>query len=756
LVRRLHDGPSVLENINRVLLVVLGTVVFTATASAAPGNGNAGDRRRQANDLTQSLVSLDSRYRNASKQDKPRIADEMSSTARDRKDVLLSLMEDDPAGVLGAAVPEEFRDGLPSEVQELVEREIDAAGELAVLIEDHPGFSKLRYRMKSAKGWLSLHFANDPPTQISSGSEVQVQGVEINGEVALYSGSTSVQTVSASTTAAPLANTFGAQQTLVILVNFQDAPTQQPWTISDVQSAVFGTSGASGFMQENSYGQTWLTGDVQGWYTIPESSTTCNPSQIATDADNAAAAAGVNVASYSHKVYVFPNDSACGWSGMAGVGGSPSLAWVTGDINPVLFAHELGHGFGLLHSHGLDCGTAVIGTNCTTLEYGNMTDTMGALAGDYDTFQKERLGWINYGSSPSITTVNVSGTYDIDPWETNGTNPKALKILKSTDPTTGLRTWYYVEYRQALGWDQALLGYQAGNNNFTNGVLVTIGTESTPNSGSLLNMTPGTWGEAALVVGQTFTDPNAGVTITTQSVSGSGASVQVIVPQATATTTPTPTPTSTPTSTCAHANPSLAVSPSTNGSATTKSYTLTVTNNDDPNCSAASFNLAASVPSGWSAAFGSSSLTLSPGASGSTTTTLSSGSSPTAGTYMATFTASNAANPGYSASATVTFAAGLNVTVATDKGSYSPGSTVTITAIVASGGSPVSGAAVTFTLMRPNGSQVTGTGTTSSNGTASYVYKLKRSQNMTGTWRVIGMASASGASGSGATVFSVQ
>src|SRR5437588_6284487 len=232
-----------------------------------------------------------------------------------------------------------------------------------------------------------------------------------------------------------------------------------------------------------------------------------------------------------------------------GVGGNPSQAWINGSIDANLFAHELGHNLGLYHSHGLYCGSTVIGANCKMVEYGNVTDTMGELLVDCPGFQKERLGWLNYGASPPVTTVGVSGTYAIDPYETTRTNAKALKILKSTDPTTGLRTWYYVEYRQPLGWDQPLLNYAAGSNNFTNGVLVTIGTESTPNSCDLLDMTPNSWGDAALAAGQTFTDPDAGVTITTESASGTGASVQVTV-------------TSQP---CAHANPSLAVSPSTNG-----------------------------------------------------------------------------------------------------------------------------------------------------------------------------------------------
>jgi hypothetical protein len=77
----------------------------------------------------------------------------------------------------------------------------------------------------------------------------------------------------------PLPNTFGAQSTLVILVNFQDAPTNQPYTLAAAQSVVFGP--VNNFILENSYQQTWLTGDVVGWYTIPLSSTTCNLSSIA-------------------------------------------------------------------------------------------------------------------------------------------------------------------------------------------------------------------------------------------------------------------------------------------------------------------------------------------------------------------------------------------------------------------------------------------------------------------------------------------
>jgi hypothetical protein len=40
-------------------------------------------------------------------------------------------------------------------------------------------------------------------------------------------------------------------------------------------------------------------------------------------------------------------------------------------------AHELGHNFGLYHARALDCGSQVIGSSCTTIEYGDSLDILG-------------------------------------------------------------------------------------------------------------------------------------------------------------------------------------------------------------------------------------------------------------------------------------------------------------------------------------------------------------------------------------------
>lgn len=417
-------------------------------------------------------------------------------------------------------------------------------GMLEILHEDFANFDHNLYFLKRPDGArVRLHFASHPPTAFLTGAPVTISGSrQSDGSLFLYSG-TSVKTnakskpSSGSASGTPLANTLGAQSTLVILVNFEDAPANEPFAAADAQSAVFGT--ASDFMLENSYGQTWLAGDVAGWFTIPLSSTSCDTATIASDAQAAASAAGFILSSYNRYVYIFPQNSACGWAGSSNIGGSPSQSWINGSLDTHVIDHELGHAFGLWHSHLLDCGTsATIGSNCAVIEYGDLLDTMGTpqtASPDYNAFQKQRLGWLAYGSSPSITTVTASGTYVISAYELSGPGPNALKILKSIDPTTGAKTWYYVEARQAIGFDAFLTDgtcLTCYTQNETDGVLVHIGTDGNGNSSELLDMTPATptydgWFDPSLAAGQTFQDPAAGLTLTTDWVTSTEAQVSV-------------------------------------------------------------------------------------------------------------------------------------------------------------------------------------------------------------------------------------
>jgi hypothetical protein len=367
----------------------------------------------------------------------------------------------------------------------------------------------------------------------------------------------------------------------------------------------------STFDMENSYQQTWLTAAVTGWYTIPMLSTVCDYSTLATYARSAASSAGINLSAYRRIVYAFPQNR-CSWWGLGSVGGNPSQAWINGSLQLRVLGHEMGHNLGLWHSHAQECGSVTIGTSCTNIEYGDTYDIMGASSGHFNAFQKQRLGWLNAGSSPPITTVQANGSFVLDPYETTGTNSKALKILK--DATSN--TWYYVEFRRNV-----------------NGVVIHTGSDSNGNSSYLLDMTPATssWSDAALGVGLTFYDPTTGVRISTQSVSSANAVVNVSVGS----------------TLCVPAAPTVSLSPSQSQAVpagTSVNYTVSIRNNDTGTCSGSTYSVQMIEPSGWSGSLGSSSVSIAPGASVSTMMTVASGLTAPDGSYPVGATAAKTSN----------------------------------------------------------------------------------------------------------------
>lgn len=610
-------------------------VLAAMATSALAADAASFEHRALAEKLTQTIVSFGERYRLATSTERGRILAELTELTQTRRELLSLLVQDDPGAVLRVAVPAAIRERMPARIRDRIEAEGEVEGELETAYEDDDTSSRLVYALRSGGRRLELRFAADFP-ELPTGARVRVRGVEIDGTLALSSGDTSVQVVSV-----PPAETFGEQRTAVLLVNFQTNPGAMPWTLDDARSRVFGAT--SDFFRENSSQQTWLAGEAFGWYTLPIDPT-CSGSAISSAADQAVTDAGIDLSSYTRYVYVFPYVSGCGWSGKGTVGGTPSRTWINGSFTSKVAGHELGHNFGLFHSHALECGATTLGDNCLSDEYGDTLDIMGnPSSGHLSAFQKERLGWLNYAASPPIATINADGTYELEPYETAGGGPKALKIAKSTDATTGATTWYYVEFRQAIGFDAFL----SSNTNVLTGVVVHTGAESSGDTGYLLDMTPssassGDRNDPALVVGQTFSDPASGVTIDTLWANGTGAGVRVSLAA----------------SQCAHANPTLALSPSESqwvAPGTPVTYTVTVTNHDGTECGASIFDLSTTVPSGWIATFAAAALSIEPGSSGSTTLTVTSSSSAADGFYTVDAVASNDEAPAYSGSSSATY-----------------------------------------------------------------------------------------------------
>ena len=267
-----------------VSLCLLGLMLWATAGLAQAHQAPASKPHPLAANLTQDLVALSTRHQLADPAEQAQLLRTLITVGTERQQLLAALVADDPGEVVRVALPADLRASLPPAVQALVEEELEVEGKLEILHEDRDVGSRYLYALQTTGGRFALHFAADPPTHLETGARVRVTGVQVAQTLALSSSTTSVQTL-----AAALPNTFGAQKTLVMLVNFSDKTTQ-PYTVATAQSVVFTTT--SNFDLENSYGQTWLTGAVVGWYTIPLSSTTCNSSSIATYAKQAATAAG--------------------------------------------------------------------------------------------------------------------------------------------------------------------------------------------------------------------------------------------------------------------------------------------------------------------------------------------------------------------------------------------------------------------------------------------------------------------------------
>jgi hypothetical protein len=428
----------------------------------------------------------------------------------------------------------EVRDLLPRDTQKYLETEVGPLkGKLEVRAASYEGRFRhevLQYLLIVDNQTYYLHFTDGPPAAFETDAVLQVnRAMKLAGEVNTQHLILSKNAVHVTNPKYGLPLSLGPQRTITFIVNFSDKPNDRPWTPTQVNDLVYKTINDQ-FM-ESSYQQTNLVGQTVGWYVLNvNSNTPCSTltDQVSSLGDQAATNDGVDLTKYDRKLYIFPKTTVCGWAGLGVVGGTKTRSWINGALSSLRTpAHELGHNFGIYHSRLLMCTDSPISGNCTRSEYGDGTDIMGAArTSHYNAHQKDRLGWLNYLSSPPITTVTTSGTYTIDPYETKTQNPKALKVLKRT----GTSDYYYLEFRQGIGFD-AELASCGTSCDYTRGVVFHQGNTNDGNSNDLLDMSPTTSRSlVSLMPGQTWTDPdapNGGVSFEVVSVANTGAVVKI-------------------------------------------------------------------------------------------------------------------------------------------------------------------------------------------------------------------------------------
>ncbi len=395
--------------------------------------------------------------------------------AKQRKQKMLQLIKKDPKAFLELALPGETRNRLPPGIKLYIEQSIRKQGTFEVWHEDDFENKKYkqRYFLKEKTGRSELFFAMGEP-KTNSGSEVVLSGYALDNQVILANADQVLGIAGAEVDRTQIPTT-GEQKIAVILVAFSDGPTP---TVSpeEIHDRIFGLTNADSvdsYYKEVSYGKTWLTGNVFGWYQGGDTPSDIIHIETSGDVEVCSshgllqralevADADIFYPDYQRIAVIVSTGVSCGLGFALGSSfintqdGSSTLTSVLliaeyrfDDVFYNVFIHEFGHNLGLPHSSSLECGDVSFSHSpnaCSVFEYGDYFDIMGGLDGHFNSIQKETLGWFNSGN---IVDVTQDAIIALTPLERAGLNTKVLKI------PCGARQDYtfYLEFRQPLGKD---------------------------------------------------------------------------------------------------------------------------------------------------------------------------------------------------------------------------------------------------------------------------------------------------------------
>lgn len=263
-----------------------------------------------------------------------------------------------------------------------------------------------------------------------------------------------------------------------------------------------------------------------------------------------------------HLVVWFPQVNCGGYSGLATVGSagldSGGWIWINGSKNWTLFAHELGHNFGLGNANGMFCSDGgvrvmdAISTQCIVKSYEDFTDIMGISHGQAGALNPRNLYNLGLLSEPDVIDISDTQRVILNPLSAAPSSiPRVARLTLNSDI-------YYVVVRTQSGLD-SWLSAQLGEGD--PGVAIYRAPSGWDNRASyLLDADPQTpdltfsTTKTILDQGQTMVVKGGAFSITADSVSSSGAVIAFkkdgdVPSEPPPTPTPVPTVTVTPTPT---------------------------------------------------------------------------------------------------------------------------------------------------------------------------------------------------------------
>ena len=259
--------------------------------------------------------------------------------------------------------------------------------------------------------------------------------------------------------------------------------------------------------------------------------------------------AGVEMARYDALVLVVPSSTQGCTGGLqtafahrdADGRARPVPLAVSWSLTDRFIAHEILHTHGLGHARTLICRGASLAADCTTKEYGNVWDLMGN--GSFQMLSaplRKRMGW-----TEPIVHAGGRATYTIGAATRPGGLPTAVQVplaftgSDSVTVTQQLQLW--IEYRPPIGFDKrmaapSLVNFAAGAMiNVTGAWRGRVGRAvrrlACPlTSPCLIDTTPypGSFNDAGLPVGQSWTEPLSGTQITVESRTETSLTVSVM------------------------------------------------------------------------------------------------------------------------------------------------------------------------------------------------------------------------------------